>query len=270
MAKTTRSSKKSTAAPKVEAAAADAGGVVAAGSAVEDAGDAALSALIADLEGAAPLVAPTPVETAVKPAHTEAELHAAVAGAEAVELSIAAATPDGVIPAAGTTPAAPVKAKVPRKHYTDKTERLKDRVGGVLSDYTVLTVSDATDDPEAVKARMEETLAIIKKMNKKEQNRASLFIEFISGKKSSLNEVLHRTLKVLKDEGHITTGKEGNVMKNLLAKPYSVPSARAMSGNTISMFADLKVIVADGKGRYVGNPESTLLAKANSMLFAGA
>jgi hypothetical protein len=43
-----------------------------------------------------------------------------------------------------------------------------------------------------------------------------------------------------------------------------------MGGNTISMFADLKVILAEGKGRFVANPDSLLLAKVKSMLTAAA
>src|SRR5690606_27785248 len=107
-------------------------------------------------------------------------------------------------------------------------------------------------------------------MNKKEQNRASNFVEWLSGKKSRLNNVLERVLKVLERDGVLTTGNEGNVIKDLLARPYSLGSARAMGGNTIGMFADLKVIVADGKGKFVPNPDSLLLMKAKSLLAAPA
>jgi len=78
--------------------------------------------------------------------------------------------------------------------------------------------------------------------------------------------VLERVLKVLDRDGYLQTGAEGNVIKDLLARPYSMASARAMGGNTIGVYADLKLIVPDGKGRFIANPDSLLLAKARSLL----
>jgi hypothetical protein len=248
----------------------------------DDSGTAALDALLADLNAGE--VVETPIET-IAEEHTDEELAAAVGSAEASEVMIAAATPEGIVEGSAAVPTGdasdvtpadaapaeagkPAKVRTPRKHYTDKVERLKDRVGDELSSYTVLTLSEAGVTEDDVKAAMDATLDIIRKMNKKEQNRAGFLIEFLAGKKAKLNEVLHRTLDVLKAEGCITTGKEGNVFKNLLARPYSAAAARAMGGNTVAMFADLKLIVADGKQRFVANPDSTLLAAVRGKLDA--
>jgi hypothetical protein len=95
-------------------------------------------------------------------------------------------------------------------------------------------------------------------------------IEFLAGKKASMSEVTSRILTLLHKDGFVTTGNDGNVFKDLVARPYSPGAARAMGGNNIGMLTDLKLIVADGKGKFVANPDSLLLIKANSMLFPAA
>lgn len=207
------------------------------------------------------------------------DLAAAVAGAESVEAMIAAATPETIaageaptgdasdVPAA-TTEAKPEKVRVPRKHYTNKAERIKDRLGDSLGEYTVLTLDDAAAalDEDALKAKMDDTMSLIAGMSKKKQNRAGFLLEFVSGKKATLNNVMAIALKKLSEDGALTTGKEGNYLTALLAVPYSPAAARAMGGNTVAVLEDLKLIVPDGKGKYVANPESLLLAKVNEML----
>lgn len=210
---------------------------------------------------------------------SEADLTAAVAGAEAVAVMIesasvevidaAAAPTDGAVATPETTAAAATKrTPVPRKHYSDKTERIVDRLGDKLPEFTVLTMADASVSDDELKTVMDKTLEIIRAMNKKQQARAGFLMDYISGRKAKPNEVMERVLTVLKNDGCITTGKEGNLLKNLLARPYAEAAARAMGGNTVGMMADLKIIVPDGKGKFVGNPDSLLLMKLNSMLFA--
>lgn len=240
------------------------------------AADTPVEAAVADDADVVPAAAAEVTDTSVEDELNDALLEAAVGSAEAVEASVAAATDDtdadpGAAPTVEAEAAAkPKKTATPRKHYSDKVERLVDRVGDKLAEFTVLTINDAPVDDEAMKATMDTTLGIIRGMNSKEKNRAGNFIEFLSGKRAKLNNVLERVLGVLERDGFLTTGNEGNVMKDLLAKPYSAAAARAMGGNTIGMFADLKVILADGKGRYVANPDSLLLMKAQAMLGAAA
>jgi hypothetical protein len=147
-----------------------------------------------------------------------------------------------------------------------KVRRLKDKLGDSAAEYTVLTLDDAGLDEEALKLKVEETFALIAKMNKKEANRAAMFIEFVAGKKAQMNNVLKRVLTVLSNDGYLATGLQGNVMQDLLAVPYTTGAARAMGGNTIGMYEDLAVIKADGKGRFIANPDSLLLMKANQLL----
>lgn len=243
---------------------------------VADAGDLALDDLIASLNAPDEIMEITTVLTTVD----DATLSAAVSSAEATELMVSSATPEGVedgaTPTGDATDVVPVaaakvkKVAVPRKHYTDKTERLKDKLGAGLSEYSVLTLADAEVSDEELVAKMEETMVIIRSLNKKEQNWAVKFIEYLAGKKSSISEVTGTILKLLHEDGQITTGNEGNVFKKLVARPYSPGAARAMGGNNVGMLKDLKLILEDGKGKYIANPDSLLLMKANSMLFAPA
>jgi len=209
------------------------------------------------------------------------ELDATLGRVESVQASIDAAAPAATDPAAVPTgdasdaqPLTPADAladaapapKAQRKYYANKVDRIKDRLGAGAAEYTVLTMADAGVSDDDLKNVMDSTFAIIQGMNKKEQNRASLLFDFLSGKKATLNTVLDKTLRVLHRDGFITTGKESNLIAELLGKPYSIGSARAMSGNTVGMYEDLKLLKADGKGRFIANPESTLLAAAKAKL----
>lgn len=239
-----------------------------------------------EAEGAGDTVLEEPVSSAVADlapavALSDDELEATLGRVESVQASInaaalvatdPAAVPTGdasdvppLTPADASADAAPAP-KTPRKHYANKVDRIKDRLGSGAADYTVLTLADAGVSDEDLKNVMDSTFAIIEGMNKKEQNRAGLLFDFLSGKKASLNTVLEKTLRVLNRDGYITTGKDSNLIAELLGKPYSIGSARAMSGNTVGMYADLKLLKADGKGRFVANGESTLLAAANAKL----
>jgi hypothetical protein len=239
-------------------------------------------------------------EAPVLPAEPEAPVAAAALSEEdeeaevmrllSVEASLSAATVDGssadaappsgegsdVAPLAaaeGTDEAAedaaPKRVATPRKHYTNALDRIKDRLGANASEFTVLTLADAEDvSEENLTKVMEDTFSIIGGMNKKEGRRAGFLFDFVTGVKPTLNTVLETTLKVLHRDGHITTGKTSNLMTELLtgSKPYTLGSARAMSGNTVGMFHDLKLLKQDGKGRFIANEESTLLAAANAKL----
>lgn len=247
--------------------------------------DNALNDLIASLEAPG---SDEVFEPAIETDISDAVLQDAVSQAEATEAMVNAATPEGVTDgAAPTGEASDVKgikvAKVkktkaakadrapaiPKKFYSDKTDRLRDKLGAGLVDYSVLTLADAGVSEAELAGVMETTMGIIRAMNSKEQNWAVKFVEYLAGKKSGLSEVTGRIFKVLERDGAVTMGNEGNVFKDLVARPYSPGSARAMGGNNVGMLTDLKVIMADGKGRFVANPDSLLLMKVRSML-AGA
>jgi hypothetical protein len=165
---------------------------------------------------------------------------------------------------AGTATTA--KPRTPRVHYANKTDRIKARLGEKLGDYLVLEIADAELEGDALKAKQDETLAVIDAMSVKVKNRASLLLDWLSGKTAQPNEILKRALAVLHADGKITTGDNGNLHKNLLTKPYSASAARSMGRNTITVMEKTKMIVASGtKGEYVPNPSSLFLSFANEM-----
>jgi hypothetical protein len=241
---------------------------------VRSAEDKALDDLIASL-GAPPVVTVQMI--------SDADIAAALDSVEANEIAMGSASPHGV--SDGGTPTGEAsdvtddevaaegkvakvkKVVVPRVFYgKNKVGRIKDKLGESVGDYTVLTLADAGLDEDALKEKVAETFELIAKMAIKKANRATMLIEFVAGKKSTLNEVGSHVLKVLARDGYVSTGLKGNMMDALLGATYSIASARAMGGNTVGAYEDLKLFSADGKGRFVGNPDSILLMRVNSML----
>lgn len=161
--------------------------------------------------------------------------------------------------------AKPKKAPTPRKHYASKVERISDKLGDKLGEYTVLELSDAALEGEALAAKQAETLEIIKGSGKKVQSRMTFVVEYVAGKSSKLNGVIKTALNLLQTDGKLTTGAEGNLYKKLLAHPYSASAAKAMGGNTLLALKGLKVVIAGPNGDYIENPDSLILMKLRSM-----
>ena len=156
------------------------------------------------------------------------------------------------------------KAVEPRKHYASKTERISDRMGEKLNDFSLLELSDAEEGTDIAKKR-EELLATMKAAGVKVQNRMTFFIEYVSGRTSALNNVCKIATNLLIEEGKITTGEKGNLLRKLVANPYSVGSAKAMGGNTLLAMQKLKIVKEGAKGEWVANPDSLYLIKLRSM-----
>jgi hypothetical protein len=183
-------------------------------------------------------------------------------GATPAELEAATPAAVEVVPAVA-------KVRAPRVHYANKTDRIVARLGDNLGDYMVFEAADGELVGDALKAKQAEALAVIDGMAVKVKNRASLLIDWLSGKTAKPNEILFRALNVLHDDGKIATGDGGNLHKNLLKKPYSPSAARAMGRNTITVLEKTKMIVATKvKGEYAPNPNSLFLMMARQMLSA--
>lgn len=80
------------------------------------------------------------------------------------------------------------------------------------------------------------------------------------------NEVMYRTFKLLLTDGYISGGRDSNLVKDLLAKPYSIGTARAQAGQMMQMLPLLKIAKEEG-GRLVPNEESTILARLRDQYF---
>lgn len=164
-------------------------------------------------------------------------------------------------PKAPKVPKAPAERKERIYFGSDKVKRLRHTLGDKLSEFMVLTLEDATLDGDALKEKQDETLAIIEAMGIKVKNRATLLLEFASGKTHRLNNVISTALALLAKDGHIVTGDKGNLFQTLVAKPYAPSAARAMGNNTVNMLRQLKLITpSDDRSTFVANPQSLLLA----------
>jgi len=157
------------------------------------------------------------------------------------------------------------KAATPRKHYSSKTERVTDKFGASLGEYTVLELADAALEGDALAAKQVETMTTLKESGVKVQNRIVFLMEYAAGKSAKLNDIAATALKLLKTDGKIVTGEHGN-LHLALVKKYAKSSANAMGNNTVGAMKALKMIVAGEKQEYVANPNSLYLAKINALL----
>jgi hypothetical protein len=153
------------------------------------------------------------------------------------------------------------KTTVERKHYANKVDRLSDKLGKDFDSNLVLETADLKLTGNALEDKQAETLASIMGAGKKVQNRQTFILEYVAGKSASLNGVITTALKVLKRDGQITTGIEGNFHKELLAKPYSANAAKAMGGNSLLAMRTLKMINVGEGGKFIANPNSIIMEK---------
>lgn len=165
----------------------------------------------------------------------------------------------------------PKEPKEPRVTYVGHkaSDVLKARLGDKISEMLVLEIEDATLEPHELEAKQAELLKLLNTrpgtsdagstQKKVAEKIVMLFGWLKTGGK--LNEVMLRTFTVLAKDGHLTSGDKGNLHAELLAKPYSVGTARAQAGQMFAMLPMLKVVTKEEKGRFALNP--------NSMIFAG-
>jgi hypothetical protein len=132
-----------------------------------------------------------------------------------------------------------------------------------LAELMVFTTTEAALTGDALTAKQKENTEMIRKMGSKVQNRANYVITYMH-KGGKLNEVIRRAFVVLKRDGKLTTGEEGSYIKELLAKPYDISTARAAGNNTINLLKQLSVIVAGEKGEYVPNADSLIYQRVTA------
>jgi hypothetical protein len=196
----------------------------------------------------------------------DAEALAAVAD----EADVPATDPEAITaekPKKAKKAAAPKEPKAPR--VTSITHKPGDRLVALLGskDWLQFYKSDS-DEANATRAE-----SFIEAMNtrdaiadKVKDKAIMLFTWIASGKdQSGLNEVMLRTFQVLKADGELTSGKNGNLQTNLLGKPYS-PGTAASQANQMFMLLPLLGITQREKGKMVVNPDSALLEVVNAKL----
>lgn len=179
----------------------------------------------------------------------------------------------------------PAEEKKPKRATSPSTYRttyqnskrsavLLDRLGGDTSEI-VLEFDDVELPEEELKAKQEKFLGLLNAQptlttngetvqKKVAEKVVILFTMFKNNGK--WNEVMYRTFKLLLTDGYISSGKDSNLVKDLLAKPYSIGTARAQAGQMMQMLPLLKIAKEEG-GRLVPNENSTILARLRSQYF---
>lgn len=219
-------------------------------------------------------------ETAVEAAPvSEADIEAAVASAVADEAKaeVYAEQPAGDDMVEVVVEAKPAKkakvAKEPKEpkerkervYFSKKSDRIKHRLGEKVGELLILEASDVMLDPETLQARQTQILeSIDKQLAKKVGEKAAQLLDWYN-KGGKLNEIMKRAFTVLAKEGELTSGDKGNLQQDLLAKPYSLGTARSQANQIFMLFPFLKITVKE-KGRMIANPDSVMLAKAKAEL----
>lgn len=162
-------------------------------------------------------------------------------------------------------PEKPKKEKKERIFFSKQSDRIAHRLGDKLGEFMLLEIGDADLTGEQLQAKNKEVLAAIDGTAKKVGEKAAMLFKWLQ-QGGELNEVMKRTFTVMAKDGFITSGDKGNVQENLLAKPYSMGTARSQSNQMFCLFRALKIANTDGKGKLVPNPDSIILMKANATL----
>lgn len=144
------------------------------------------------------------------------------------------------------------------------------KMGASWRDTVVLSMAVAGGDADALTtaqdefiARMNDGEAIADKVKEK---MLMLFTWLKDGKGADdLNEVMRRTFRVLHAKGELTSGDKGNLQLDLLAKPYSMGTARSQANQMFMALPELGITVKE-KGKMVPNPDSALLPAINAKL----
>lgn len=157
---------------------------------------------------------------------------------------------------------APV-AKTPKvKAGAPKSEKIATRLGVDVQDYIMLTPDWAikTDDE-----RLEAFGKIIDGMAKYVGDKAvNLFTFLKTG--GGLNIVTARGFEVFLKDGQLVGGKDGNIVQNLLAKPYSLGTANSQANQLLQLFTLLEIGKRTARGTVVVNEDSTILERVKDIL----
>lgn len=145
-------------------------------------------------------------------------------------------------------------------------EKITYRLGEKAGEYLLLETADAALSGEELKKRQEELLKSFDatRQIKVKEKMVQLFGYLSNGGK--LNEVMRRAFLVLLRDDELTSGDKGNLHKDLLAKPYSVGTARAQAGQIFSLFPLLKIVKKNENGIYMPNPDSVILQQMKAAL----
>lgn len=156
------------------------------------------------------------------------------------------------------TPAVEEKKEVTTK-TKEETRKENEKILSVVTDETLQAQCEA----EIVKIETEIKAGSFFTQKKVEEKTKHFFKTLRGG--APINMVVRIALEVIKRDGYIECGHQGNLYKALLEKPYSVGTANAQSGQIIDMFPRIGLMIREGKILNV-NPKSKILEYALNLV----
>jgi hypothetical protein len=138
------------------------------------------------------------------------------------------------------------------------------KLGTKAGDYLIFSADPAENETKVADfiARMNDREAIAEKVREKI---IMLMTWMAGGGTGTLNEVLRRTFTVLSKDGTLTSGDKGNLQQDLLAKPYSMGTARSQANQMFMALPELGLTIKS-KGTMTPNPDSIMLQAINAQL----
>ncbi|MFW6855317.1 hypothetical protein ACODYM_28920 [Burkholderia gladioli] len=144
-----------------------------------------------------------------------------------------------------------------RNTFAKKSEKIAAKLGDSQGSILMIEAGDEKLTAGELDAKQKALLKEIDEKAKKVGEKAVMLLGWIKAG-GKLNEIMARTFAVLEKDGCITSGDEGNLIKNFLKKPYSIGTARAQASQMFMLLPALKICDRQG-GKMVPNPNSALL-----------
>jgi len=139
------------------------------------------------------------------------------------------------------------------------------KLGAKANDYLIFDLDSVANEikRDAFVERMNDREAIADKV----KDKITMLVTWLASGKDAdgLNEVLRRTFTVLAKDGALTSGDKGNLQLDLLAKPYSMGTARSQASQMFMALPELGMVIKT-KGQMVPNPNSIMLQAVNAQL----
>lgn len=164
------------------------------------------------------------------------------------------------------TPATTAPPAPPKRRITyignRKSVVLADRLNGKANEFLVLEDDDLKLEPEDLEKKQAEFMRNLDtNVAKKVAEKCIMLMKDLTQGNKVKNEVMNTAFIILRRDGKLTSGDQGNLQKALMSK-YSVGTARSQANQIFCLFPLLKITTKE-KGLLMPNPQSTILALVN-------
>lgn len=218
--------------------------------------------LLEDSSG--PAVAPVVLDSVAPVVSLDAPGDDVLVNLDAISEELNASVVPALI-AAAPEPEPAKPAKQLRDPFAPKSVKIAAKLGDKAAEYLVLDLKDAALSDKELEVKRTALLNSVDEMAVKVGEKATMLFGYMRNG-GKLNEVMRRTFTVLLRDGELTTGDKGNLVGDLLKKPYSIGTARSQSNQMFSLFPALAIVVKADNGAMKLNPDSTIIAKMKAEL----